>query len=207
MDPAWQKEYKGNAAELFTERVVEANKGCHKRGKLNGHKKLFPNFIPLLQSTGMGKSRLVDEVGKKIFTLSLCLKNDGDNSQSDSVHPHLKIGLAFLTNIFIYADYPKPDSSARDALKRIVESAYGSTDGFSSNGNFFLFFTGILQAACERIKKDDIHKTVQGFNPNNPQGRYELLAQTWRVKVMNDEKQRNSFFKDALNRMSLEVRS
>ena len=34
-----------------------------------------PNYIPLIQSSGYGKSRLVDEVAKLVFTIPLNIRN------------------------------------------------------------------------------------------------------------------------------------
>ena len=39
------------------------------------HGTLF-NHLPIVQSSGSGKSRLVFEAGKSIFTISICLKKN-----------------------------------------------------------------------------------------------------------------------------------
>jgi len=41
---------------------------------------LFQSFTSIVQSSGMGKSRLVDEVSKRIFTLPFNLRNPEDSS-------------------------------------------------------------------------------------------------------------------------------
>ena len=41
-------------------------------------KKLYANFVPIIQSSGMGKTRLVDETAKLIFTILFCLRSESD---------------------------------------------------------------------------------------------------------------------------------
>lgn len=40
--------------------------------------KLYANFVPIIQSSGMGKSKLVDETAKLIFTLPFCVRSESD---------------------------------------------------------------------------------------------------------------------------------
>lgn len=79
---SWKTEYKGNSALLFRKRVENANRQLYNQAKRTEFKdSTISNFIPILQSSGMGKSRLVDEVGKKVLTISICLKKGDDGSK------------------------------------------------------------------------------------------------------------------------------
>jgi hypothetical protein len=40
--------------------------------------RLYTNFVPVIQSSGMGKSRLVDETAKLIFTIPFCFRSESD---------------------------------------------------------------------------------------------------------------------------------
>ena len=40
--------------------------------------RLYANFVPIIQSSGMGKSRLVDETAKLIFTIPFCFRSESD---------------------------------------------------------------------------------------------------------------------------------
>jgi hypothetical protein len=62
--------FRGGGAALFKAGLDEMNE-C--RGD-----RLYANFVPIIQSSGMGKSRLVDETAKLIFTIPFCFRTDPD---------------------------------------------------------------------------------------------------------------------------------
>ncbi|KDQ13786.1 hypothetical protein BOTBODRAFT_188265 [Botryobasidium botryosum FD-172 SS1] len=63
---AWEGPYEGNAALDFRLTLDDMNS---KRGE-----KLYANFVSLVQSSGTGKSRLLDEIAKTVFTIPFCLR-------------------------------------------------------------------------------------------------------------------------------------
>lgn len=70
---SWESEYVGNSARLFVALIKKAH------GELTGEQfkilsKTLRNQKPILQSSGVGKSRLVDEAGKYVFTIPMCLR-------------------------------------------------------------------------------------------------------------------------------------
>lgn len=67
---AWKEEYQGNSGRLLVDALHAMNK---KRSSTE-----YNNFIPIIQSSGMGKSRTVDEAAKIVFTLPFNLRSDGD---------------------------------------------------------------------------------------------------------------------------------
>jgi hypothetical protein len=48
--------------------------------------KLYANFVPIIQSSGMGKSRLVDETAKLIVTIPFCLRSELDGECTPRRH-------------------------------------------------------------------------------------------------------------------------
>jgi hypothetical protein len=60
--------FQGNGVKLFRLVLDRMNKDCSQ--------KLYANFVSIIQSSGMGKSRLVDETAKLIFTIPFCLRSE-----------------------------------------------------------------------------------------------------------------------------------
>ena len=63
---AWDMEYRGDAVNVFVHTIHTMNTDRN-RGE-------YDNFVPVIQSSGMGKSRMVDEAAKYIFTLPFNLR-------------------------------------------------------------------------------------------------------------------------------------
>ena len=78
IEGAWTSPFRGIGAELFRLGLYQMNKD---RGK-----KLYANFVPIIQSSGMGKSRLVDETAKLIFTIPFCLRSESDGGCAPRRH-------------------------------------------------------------------------------------------------------------------------
>jgi hypothetical protein len=72
---AWECDFKGESHKLLHRAISEMN--------LNRTGKTYANFVPIVQSSGMGKSRAVDELGKLVFSLPFNLRNT-DNGSFDS---------------------------------------------------------------------------------------------------------------------------
>ncbi|RDB20920.1 hypothetical protein Hypma_012066 [Hypsizygus marmoreus] len=69
---AWKAEYCGDSAALFVEALHTMNNDVDR--------KVYDNFFPVIQSSGTGKSRMVDEAAKRIFTLPFSLRSEDDSS-------------------------------------------------------------------------------------------------------------------------------
>ena len=65
----WADEFKGDALQVWVERLVLAEEYFQRN--IPGH---YANTIDIVQSSGMGKSRLASEMGKKVMTISLMLR-------------------------------------------------------------------------------------------------------------------------------------
>jgi hypothetical protein len=48
-------------------------------------KGVYTNILPIVQSSGMGKSRTVDEIAKGLFTIPICLRDQNDSGLCPSV--------------------------------------------------------------------------------------------------------------------------
>ncbi|KAM6494873.1 hypothetical protein JOM56_009496 [Amanita muscaria] len=70
IENAWKMAFQGDGAALFKSALDQMNE---KRDS-----KLYANFVPIVQSSGMGKSRLVDETAKLIFTVPFCFRSELD---------------------------------------------------------------------------------------------------------------------------------
>ncbi|TDL22981.1 hypothetical protein BD410DRAFT_828046 [Rickenella mellea] len=64
---AWECEFKGESHKLLHRAISEMN--------LQRTGKTYANFVPIVQSSGMGKSRAVDELGKLVFSVPFNLRN------------------------------------------------------------------------------------------------------------------------------------
>ena len=66
MKRAWDMEYKGDADKLFVQAVHIMNTDRDRR--------IYDNFVPIVQSSGTGTSRMTNEAAKYIFTLPFNLR-------------------------------------------------------------------------------------------------------------------------------------
>ncbi len=76
---AWKGEFKGNAAEALLDTIAVYL-------ALDG---VYSYHANILNSSGTGKSRLVDELSKSIITVPICLRPEGS-------HGLIRIGSLLL---------------------------------------------------------------------------------------------------------------
>ncbi|KAL0960699.1 hypothetical protein HGRIS_005724 [Hohenbuehelia grisea] len=109
---SWKEEYRGGAAVAFWNYIrynFRPRLGMYPdraEGRVNAH------YVVLFQSSGTGKSRLVDELSKTVFVIPMCLRNDStgfppadsevrsylsNQHDSDATHSHC---LAFMCSLF-----------------------------------------------------------------------------------------------------------
>jgi len=56
---------------------------------------LYARFLALVQSSGVGKSKLMDEISKEDYTMPVCLRDpDAPGTQSDILRNSLNIELS-----------------------------------------------------------------------------------------------------------------
>ena len=69
---AWKTPFKGSGHTLLKECITSMN------GKRENVR--FRSFTSIIQSSGMGKSRVVDEIAKLMFTIPLNLREEKDKT-------------------------------------------------------------------------------------------------------------------------------
>lgn len=67
----WNTEFYGSALDALKEKIK------HEEGLVN--KGLYAKIIPIIQSSGTGRSRLVDELGKEFLSISFVLRLNGES--------------------------------------------------------------------------------------------------------------------------------
>jgi len=74
-------DYKGDAANLFVQAMHAMN--------TDRERHTYENFVPIVQSSGMGKLRMADEAAKYIFTLPFNLRSSRETSGTIPKSPFL----------------------------------------------------------------------------------------------------------------------
>ncbi|PCH39715.1 hypothetical protein WOLCODRAFT_97721 [Wolfiporia cocos MD-104 SS10] len=74
---AWKQEYAGASHELLLNEIRTMNSECRPKGQ---EPYVYANTLPIIQSSGTGKSRTVDEMAKLIFTIPFCIRQPNDKS-------------------------------------------------------------------------------------------------------------------------------
>ncbi|KAM6494977.1 hypothetical protein JOM56_009600 [Amanita muscaria] len=118
--------FRGSGAALFKSGLDEMNKRRDQR--------LYANFVPIVQSSGMGKSRLVDETAKLIFTIPFCFRTEPDGKR------------------FSFRRYPEPDEAPRDYFRLKVDETFDSLFDRS-----LLFLEKLFIAVNLEVKKLPTH--------------------------------------------------
>ena len=74
----WETTFVGKYDELF----VEAIRDMHAKS-ISDITKVYTNHVALIQSSGSGKSRIVREAGKHIFTIPINLRDPKDTKNGE----------------------------------------------------------------------------------------------------------------------------
>lgn len=161
---AWSVDFEGKNHELLVECLRSMNRGRNEEERKKG--RLYRNFTSIVQSSGMGKSRTVDEASKIVFTLPFNIRDSKENGTSLS-----KSFVSFILSS-LAAHYPPPDSNVRNVL-------HEQTRLFSYNQcriYYLQFFRFVFSAVKEKLKDMGTFKNL------------EALACAWR-ELVYDAKQ------------------
>lgn len=76
---AFKRPFKGKTDQLLIKAISEMNVKRKLLADANpdDREDRFKNFTSIIQSSGMGKSRVVDEVSKSVFTIPTVLRDTG----------------------------------------------------------------------------------------------------------------------------------
>ncbi len=132
IESSWTREYAGNIADSVWGYARDNN---------IGHVK----YAFILQSSGTGKSRVMDELAKSHFLLPICLREDhaaGANIFCSSLS-------SSISDMYLFKGFPPPDSTVRNYLIRGA-ACYGSRDGYMRAVSFI---TALFERAAEEVKK------------------------------------------------------
>ncbi|RDB30774.1 hypothetical protein Hypma_005734 [Hypsizygus marmoreus] len=124
---AWRSPYQGDAAKSFIDSIHGMNSQ-----RLN---RAYDNIIPIVQSSGTGKSRMVDEAAKSVFTLPCNLRPREDTT-----------------------GYPKADPTFRGFLL----NTFGLTH-HGLKIRYLFFFSRLFTMVAEDIEKMSAHDTYAAF--------------------------------------------
>src|SRR5438874_8835159 len=83
----WKGEFRGNAVNVLKTLIQDENRMFDK-------KSYYARILPIIQSSGMGKSRLLDEVSKEFLTVSFSLRRPKETG----CPPGYPTVRSFLTN-------------------------------------------------------------------------------------------------------------
>ncbi|KAK2463837.1 hypothetical protein APHAL10511_004142 [Amanita phalloides] len=152
---SWKTEFKGNAADVLLATISEY---------LNKDLDVHARLAPIINSSGTGKSRIVDELSKEIITLPTCLRAHGSDG------------------------FPPPDDNIRDWLFRPINLR--SKD--SSAKSLHAFVHSLLCVTLETLKSIAEHSNypitafpfhandIVGHIPKSGKNRQRALASAFR---------------------------
>ena len=161
--------YKGDAHELLVQalHIMNADRAC----------RIYDNFVPIVQSSGTGKSRIVDEAAKYIFTLPFNLR---------AARPQVR--FANLHSLFLPTDnsqgFPSGNPEVRDLLIDDVNKETSKVVQL----RYLYFLVSLFTKVCNKIEDLLI------FNC------YEDLAQHWHGEL-SDATHRTALYEDVIKVM------
>lgn len=77
VEQSWEREFSGDAAQALWKHVVEHYDRQHR---------VYAHYTAIVQSSGMGKSRTVDELGKTHFVMPINLRGSHSTGAVSPVH-------------------------------------------------------------------------------------------------------------------------
>jgi hypothetical protein len=69
---SWTQRFVGDAADTLLKRLSDF---------LNTKRTAYAQYSTILNSSGTGKSRMIDELGKKVVVIPMCFRNDGTTGE------------------------------------------------------------------------------------------------------------------------------
>jgi len=152
---AWERKYNGFATDLLLETIstylTHAPYG-------------YAKCSAIVNSSGTGKSRMVDELSKKIITVPMCLR--GVYSQGTALFGSSQFSMLICYNI---AGYPPPDDSLRDWL------ILGREDQLSVRLRLHAFIHSLLTVTLKHLESFDDAMSSES-SPNCPLNNVDQFA-------------------------------
>ena len=108
MVDSWNAAFCGNAAKVLLQTICTY---------LDTRKDVYARYSSLTNSSGTGKSRMVDEVGANIVTISMCLREEG--ATGSSLHTSK---FTIFTPFGTTTGFPPADKALRNWLTTMTEN-------------------------------------------------------------------------------------
>jgi hypothetical protein len=153
---AWVQEYRGDYATIMLNNVDDLPRSQD-----------YPNCIPLIQSSGYGKSRLMDELAKLVFTIPLNIRNPEEHKEG-AYPPADPVVWKYLC---------KTDIRQADEAERLVALFFN---------NLFLQVADGVRACFKKLLSPEqlpSSKQLPSSNQLLPQGEF---ADRWRLYLLGD---------------------
>ncbi|EED85677.1 predicted protein [Postia placenta Mad-698-R] len=161
---AWQVKYVGDHHELFLRAIDAMTNPERVRGKI------YWNYLPIVQSSGMGKSRLVDQVSTLIFTIPINLRTTkGYPGADESVRNALLMSKASAEQTEGFA------SLARSSEHKQVDSAMSDLQA-----RYAAILAGVVGVIHKEVEKLTKSGTLSVRNDNSGQD----FASKWRKHLL-----------------------
>lgn len=157
--------------------------------------KIAGNILPIVQSSGTGKSRLVHELAGRLVTIPLNvlkISNTASGTWYTFRWPYMTIDSRFAKFLYLVV-YPRPDDGARDFLTESV-GRYSHT-----LSKYQAFLVSLMEVASERIGHIP---QPQARSPSQEPRSYssiDTLARDWRDYLETaDRSNRNDLCRTAV---------
>ena len=88
VEQSWEREFSGGAAQALWNHIS----GHYNRQ----HSRVYAHYTAIVQSSGMGKSRTVDELGKTHFVIPINLRGSHSTGDVYSLFISISINLSYF---------------------------------------------------------------------------------------------------------------
>ncbi|KAI0288403.1 hypothetical protein BC826DRAFT_1107716 [Russula brevipes] len=180
---SWAREFEGTAVNLLLETISTY---------LTKEPMGYAHCSTIVNSSGTGKSRTIDQLSKRIITVSICLRAPGTGSVLHSD--------AHFTTLMLYtAGFPPPDSALRDWL---ISKPW---DRPAIMKRFHGFVYSLLTVTRERLQ-ELVNSNANGLREGNGMINQENLADAFRDRMTKGQEfggtgqYRQDFFKLVIER-------
>ena len=187
VEKAWGTEYRGEYPRLLLDNIRNMSKSWPQPAQP------YAKQVAIIQSSGTGKSRMVHELSKLIFTIPFNLRL-GDESGGARGAYILSLRFHLSLHMIEFA-FPRPDNAIRDYLngENMTEKEYG---------RFFHAVFKTIGSVLEE-KEAEIKKVWTGAGNVDPRQRFA----TWWADHLSTAGTRDGIYKRILDEISGTVRT
>ncbi len=133
---SWNAAFHGSAAQVLLQTICTY---------LDTRKDVYARYSSLTNSSGTGKSRMVDEVGANVVTISMCLREEG--ATGSSLHTNK---FTIFTPFGTTTGFPPADKALRDWLTTMTRTT--NIDQTVIDKSFQGLLTAILSVTQKNLE-------------------------------------------------------